>query len=79
MASEHDLPMFVLQRCFTIHSDQTPMDLRPTAHQCLHKLVIPASFVASFARELNICGFRKGDIYPDLGNLASELRVAKGH
>jgi len=78
MASEHDLRMFVQQGCFTVHSDQTPFNLRPTVDRYLSKVVIPAKAVRSFAREIELCGFRKGDIYPDLGNLASELRVRKG-
>ncbi len=78
MAPEHDLRMFVQQGCFTIHSDQTPFDLRPKADRYLHKLVIPKSAVKSFGRDLEVCGFRKGDIFPDLGNLATELRVTKG-
>lgn len=78
MASEHDLRMFVQQGCFTIHSDQTPLNLRATADRYLTKVEIPASVVQQFAWEIEICGFRKGDIYPDLGNLASELRVRRG-
>lgn len=78
MASEHDLRMFVQQGCFTIHSDQTPFNLRKTADRYLSKIVVPASSVKELAHEIEVCGFRKGDIYPDLGNLASELRVRKG-
>lgn len=78
MASEHDLRMFVQQGCFTIHSDPTPFDLRRSASHYLEKLLIPLDSVERFAREIQICGFRKGDIYPDLGNLAMELRATKG-
>lgn len=78
MASEHDLRMFVQQGCFTIHSDRTPFNLRATSNRYLSRIVVPAKAVWQFANEIEICGFRKGDIYPDLGNLASELRVRKG-
>jgi hypothetical protein len=79
MAAEHDLRMFVQQGCFTIHSDQTPFNLRSTANRYLSKIVIPAAAIPNLAQEVEICGFRKGDIYPDLGNLANELRIRKGH
>jgi len=78
MASEHDLRMFVQQGCFTVHSDRTPLDRRPAASDYLVKLEIPVSHVRPFAREIEICGFRKGDIYPDLGHLAEELVAQKG-
>lgn len=78
MASEHDLRMFVQQGCFTIHSDPTPLNLRPHSDKYLSQIVVPADSVRKLAHEVEVCGFRKGDIYPDLGNLASELRVQKG-
>jgi hypothetical protein len=78
MASEHDLRMFVQQGCFTVHSDKTALDLRSDNALYLTKLTIPLQAVHSFAREVEICGFRKGDIYPDLEHLAHELRVKKG-
>ena len=78
MASEHDLRMFVQQGCFTVHSDKTALNLRPCCQHYLSRLVVPLQAIRSFAHEIEICGFRKGDIYPDLGNLAHELRVQKG-
>jgi hypothetical protein len=39
----------------------------------LSQLVIPAANVKAMAFEIDVCGFRKGDIFPDLQNLASEL------
>lgn len=78
MASEHDLRMFVQQGCFTVHSDKTALELRSDNALYLKKLTIPLQAVHSFAREVEICGFRKGDIYPDLEHLAHELRVKKG-
>ncbi|TDY23568.1 FRG domain-containing protein [Paraburkholderia sp. BL6665CI2N2] len=78
MASEHDLRMFVQQGCFTVHSDHTALDLRSNSQDYLTKLVIPTDAVESFSREIEVCGFRKGDIYPDLQHLADELRAKKG-
>ncbi|HEY5955762.1 MAG TPA: FRG domain-containing protein [Polyangiaceae bacterium] len=74
MASEHDERMFVQQGCFTIHSDQVPLDERTGHRKYLTKLTIPATSVRRMAAEIDVCGFRKGDIFPDLGNLAEELK-----
>ena len=78
MASEHDLRMFVQQGCFTIHSDRTALNKRERSERWLTKLVITADAIRSFSNELQICGLRKGDIYPDLEHLAHELKVLKG-
>lgn len=78
MASEHDLRMFIQQGCFTVHSDPTALNMRTDSARYLTKLVIPVEAIRSFAREVEICGFRKGDIYPDLEHLALELKVQKG-
>lgn len=74
MAAEQDLRMFVQQGCFTIHSDRNPLNKRPNYKRYLTKLTIPAQSVESMAREIDVCGFRKGDIFPDLGHLADELK-----
>lgn len=78
MASEHDLRMFVQQGCFTVHSDRTALNLRADNQVYLSKFVIPTQVIRSFSREVEVCGFRKGDIYPDLQHLAHELKVQKG-
>jgi hypothetical protein len=74
MAAERDLRMFVQQGCFAIHSDQTPLNRRNDREAYLAQLVIPAEYVKHVAFEVDICGFRKGDIFPDLGHLAEELK-----
>ncbi len=79
MASEHDLRMFIQQGCFTIHSDKTALNSRKGSSEYLTKLTIPAETILSFAKEVEICGLRKGDIYPDLDNLANELVITKGY
>lgn len=78
MASEQDLRMFVQQGCFTVHSDKIPLNLRDGCGAYLIKLIIPSDCIRSFARQIEICGFRRGDIYPDLDHLAAELRIQKG-
>jgi len=74
MAAENDLRMFVQQGCFTIHSDTTPLNLRDEHRVYLTDILVPASQVRRVACEVDICGFRRGDIFPDLGHLADELK-----
>jgi hypothetical protein len=74
MAAENDLRMFVQQGCFTIHSDTVPLDKRDKRHKHLSAIEIPAEFVRQIASEVDACGFRRGDIFPDLGHLADELK-----
>jgi hypothetical protein len=73
MSSEKDMRMFVQQGCFTVHSDRTALNLRPGSERYLTKLTIPASSVARAAVEIDVCGFRKGDLFPDLAELALEM------
>ena len=74
MAAESDMRMFIQQGCFTIHSDQKPLTERGNSHLFLHEYVIPAQYVEDIAFTIDVMGFRRGDIYPDLTNLAVELK-----
>jgi len=75
MASETDLRMFVQQGCFTIHSRSVvSIDSHPQAHNFLAKIEIPSDFVYDYAQQIDACGIRQGDIFPDLEHLAAELR-----
>jgi hypothetical protein len=78
MGSETDLRLFVQQGCFTIHSDRTPLNRIAGHSRFLDALVIPADGMTRIAGELDACGFHKGDIFPDLGHLAAELRESIG-
>ena len=75
MASVHDDRIFVQQGAFTIHSRQRPLEETSGADQYLSKIVIPAESVASVAEQLRVSGYRRGDIFPDLANLAQELKM----
>ena len=66
--------MFVQQSCFTLHSACPPLDELPEHQTFLTKLLIPSGRIRDLALELDVCGFRKGDIFPDLQHLAEELR-----
>lgn len=75
MASVHDSRIFVQQGAFTIHTRMQPLDDATGAHKYLSRIVIPADAVASVAEQLRVSGYRRGDIFPDLANLAMELRM----
>jgi hypothetical protein len=74
MASETDMRMFVQQGCFTIHSRQDALNSEQGHSDFLRPIVIRSDWVPRAALEIAACGFRQGDIYPDLGNLADELK-----
>ena len=76
MASETDLRMFVQQGCFTIHSSQVALNRTQGHSRFLHPVIVDADHIPRMAQEIHSCGFRQGDIYPDLGNLADELKRA---
>jgi hypothetical protein len=73
MNVETDLRMFVQQGAFTIHSDRAPLNMREGHSRYLTPLLVEKEHVARMAWEINIAGIRKGDIFPDLNNLADEL------
>jgi len=74
MASEIDMRMFVQQGCFTIHSCREALSLRQGHDGHLAKITIPAESLFQLALEVDICGFRRGDVFPDLANLAEEFK-----
>ena len=75
MASETDQRMFVQQGCFTIHSADTPLSEMQMPDSVLTKMIIPAQHIRELSYDIELCGFRRGDLFPDLQNLADELRV----
>lgn len=74
MAVEHDLRMFSQQGNFTIHSDRAPINWQNDCGKYLRVAYIPMQSVRRIAVELRMLGIRKGDVYPDLDNLAAELK-----
>jgi hypothetical protein len=76
MAVEHDMRMFVQQGAFTIHAARDALNTRPGHSRYLVPLLIPASAVKNMAWEIYACGFRRGDLFPDLANLALEMTGA---
>ena len=78
MASETDQRMFVQQGCFTVHSADTPLEKIQLPEQVLTEVRIPSKHVRQLSFDVEICGFRRGDLFPDLQNLADELRTTYG-
>jgi len=79
MAADTDMRMFIQQGAFTVHSRKAPLNVDPSTATHLTKIIIPAASVTRMALEIQICGFRRGDIYPDLANLAAELKQVATH
>jgi hypothetical protein len=75
MASETDQRMFVQQGCFTIHSANTALDQIDLPSGVLTKLIIPSLKVRELSFDIEILGFHRGELFPDLENLSNELRT----
>lgn len=73
MSSETDLRMFVQQGSFTLHAAREDLAIRPGAGTFLRKIVIKKGIARDFANEIRALGVRRGDIFPDLSKLATEL------
>ena len=73
MAVETDLRMLIQQGAFTFHATDVPLDLMTDCSDWLIKYIIPTQAIPSIARDLAVLGFRRGDLFPDLDNLATEL------
>lgn len=74
MAAEADMRMFVQQGCFTVHSAQAPLNAHQNADRFLWKIEIPKELIAEVSDQLRTVSFRRGDLFPDLDNLALEMR-----
>jgi hypothetical protein len=74
MAIETDLRMQMQQGAFTVHSLGTPLNRIAGCDEWLRQYMIPKAQLPSMARQLDLLGFRLGDLFPDLVNLAKELK-----
>jgi hypothetical protein len=70
---ETDLKMLTQQGAFTVHVRDEPLNEVPDCENWLKKIVIPAARVPGVAYELDVLGFRLGDLFPDLQSLAKEI------
>ena len=73
-ASEIDMRMLMQQGSFTVHASDAPLEDRPDADQFLRKFVIPPGRIYNFRRAIKVFAINRSNIYPDLTNLALEVR-----
>ena len=73
MSSENDMRMFAQQGCFTIHSHRTPLNQKAESDRYLTRLTIPGDNLKQIALEVDVFGLRRGDLFPDLAELAIEM------
>lgn len=59
---------------FTIHSSSKPLEEFPRAETFLLRSVVPASAKAALVRDLRSLGIRRSTAFPDLHNLALDLK-----
>jgi hypothetical protein len=74
---ETDLKMLAQQSAFTVHVTDTALDKLQGCEQWLKKIRIPAQNTQTIRQELDVLGFRLADLFPDLFNLAREIKNAE--
>lgn len=74
LTHEVDDRMLVQQAAFTIHGDKQPLDAHPDVANFLRRFDIPAIAKQRLHSQLKIVGFRRSTLFPDLANLALDLR-----
>lgn len=73
LGQDVDLRMTVQQGAFTLHGNESPLELKAGADKFLAKMIIPEAAKAVFDDELWVLGVRRSGLFPDLGNLAKDL------
>jgi hypothetical protein len=66
--------MIMQQSAYTIHSDTRPLEELDGNERWLKRVKIPQPALPKIAEELEILGIRLSSIYPDLDNLAKEIK-----
>lgn len=62
------------QGVFTIHGNATPLEAQFRYRHFLNKFVIPNRYRETFRQELFLLGVRRSILFPDIDNLARELK-----
>ena len=75
MPIESDMRMVTQRGAFTIHAGGDCLDRIAGADQWLRRFEISIDAVPSIAEELDHLGLGLADLFPDLGNLARELKA----
>ncbi len=73
-AVENDLRMLIQQGAFTIHSSQTPLEEYKEFQKYLYKITIPDKYIPEIRFELDLLGYKRSLLFPDLDNLSQELK-----
>ena len=71
---ESDVRMLMQHGAYTIHSSNTPLEDYNSPIQFLCRATIPANAKLALAEELRNLGVRRSTLFPDLHNLALDLR-----
>jgi hypothetical protein len=71
---EIDPRMLAQMSRFTLHSDRTPLEEFQGADKWLRQYMIPKAAKARIRAQLSALGIRRSNLFPDLENLAGELR-----
>lgn len=74
-AQESDIRMVVQLGAFTIHGKETPLEKAPHSNSFLRRFVIPANVKGPMQEQLQWLGIRRSTLFPDLQNLAAELKT----
>jgi hypothetical protein len=64
---------------FTVHGTRTPLEDHLRAREFLRLYEIPAQVKKQMALQLHILGIRRSSLFPDLENLARELKDKRFH
>jgi hypothetical protein len=59
---------------FTLHSNRDPLDLMPDRVKWLRRYIFPKDAKATIRKQLAAFGIRRSNLFPDLVNLATELK-----
>ena len=73
---ESDPRMLAQRGTYTIHSSPIPLNELPNAQKFLLRVPVPATLKATLSKELWNLGIRRSHLFPDLQNLAAELKEA---
>ncbi len=69
-----DMRMSVQQAAYTIHGDPTPLNQHSSAPEFLVQMVIPSDAKPALRDELWALGIKRAALFPDLANLAEQLK-----
>ncbi len=71
---ENDIRMIIQQSTFTIHSSMESLDSVQLNENYLQKIIIPRKAQSELAFELDVLGLNPSYVFPDLENLAIDLK-----